>query len=50
MKEDELDQEKKLFQDDILFDMEGYNNQDAAQPFFESDDESEGKFTILFLW
>ena len=45
VKEDELDEEKKLFQDDILFDMEGYNNQDGCQPFFESDDESESEYT-----
>jgi len=45
MKEEQL--EKKMFQDDILFDMEGYQNEKECKPFFESDEESEGESTSL---
>lgn len=36
--------------DDILFDMEGYNNERNCEPFYESDEESSGKFYSLCNW
>ena len=36
-------------EDDTLFDLDGFHENRNCEPFFESDDDSSGKFLDLFL-